>query len=260
MIEKFKQLTNNESRAKVLEWFKENNKDFPSYPRGIWYSEMFAFLVFCEHFFINTMIESGIYKGQSTEILHLYFPMRYHIYSIDRKIEDSLRYRFQKDIKSENQVSLIEGDSCEIIPEILDSCSLINSTVGILLDGPKGKRALDFANKFLEEEDFCSGVLSDKQSQWKKFCSPDRVAFIALHDTFKESGVRKLIEKDWIYWSTDEKEFVEEYQFLDMNKWEEWLDESGRGHKPYIYINENGARKIPSYGPTLTFLFKRSKN
>ena len=206
------------------------NTLLPIYPRGIWHSEMFAFLSIARYLELNVVIESGIYKGESTAIINKYcqaFNLRHsfiHI-AIDKDIGK---------IEYLPYVQFLEGDGISEVPTIAHELNDRNGyRTGILLDGPKGIRAVDVARE-------CLKIPS--------------VKVVAIHDTNKGTKARDEIDKEFVSWSTDDVFFVRLYESLDGGKYCGWLGKTG-GKLPYLNMTKGKFAKIESYGPTLSFLF-----
>lgn len=192
-------------------------------PRGIWTSELFALYAFSQEFGIEHYIESGL--GNSQSFTNMTILLDYSVWLTGIDIEKK-NWMFGSNFRI--------GDGNELVLDEVEKHT--NKSTGIFLDGPKGIAALNLALKCLPH---------------------DHVAFVALHDTPKHTGVRTAIEKldEYKHWSTDDYGFVEQYKILDNNRWAEHLPEDrASGHLPYL--NVRTGKHCPSYGPTLTVIYK----
>ena len=204
---------------------------FVVYPRGIWVSEMFAFCALCKHFGVEKIIESGIYLGQSTDIITSFLSDT-NLYSIDKEIKQEVKSRYER----RNGKWFLEGNGETWVSYIIDTSSR-DLCLAVLLDGPKGDAALNLALRCLRGN--------------------NNVKFVAIHDVYSPSAARVLMDDTFCSkWYTDDPEFVERYKYMDEGKYDRWMDERGYGKKPYTLIRPEGTTKIQSYGPTLGFLFR----
>ena len=119
--------------------------------RGILNSEMLAICSLCEELGVSAIVESGRARGYSTGILAKYFkdrPLR--IISIDwekAKWFIGADDKFAKEsLAPYKNVELLYGNSVKLMPALVKK--LKNERVAILMDGPKGKEAVDLAKKY----------------------------------------------------------------------------------------------------------------
>ena len=122
--------------------------------RGILNSEMLAICSLCEKLGVSAIVESGRARGYSTGILAKYFkdrPLR--IISIDwekAKWFIGADDKFAKEsLAPYKNVELLYGNSVKLMPALVKK--LKNERVAILMDGPKGKEAVDLAKKILDK-------------------------------------------------------------------------------------------------------------
>ena len=214
-----------------IDIIKPLDSSFVVYPRGIWVSEMFAFCALCRALKIQTVIESGVYLGQSTDVLDGFLSSEIQIHSIDRILKEELLARY----KNNHRIKFYVGDGEVEIPRLLSQLGS-DAMKAILLDGPKGGTALTLTKDCFKDD--------------------KNVVFVAIHDVYASSASRSLMESSCNGWYTDDPEFVERYKYMDEGKYDRWMDERGYGKKPYILIRPEGVSKMNSYGPTLGFLFK----
>jgi len=110
-------------------------------PKGIWYTEAFLFCSICDLLKVDAIIESGVAYGCSTDIFASYFDFDIISVDIDQYgTFENTKARLQR----HKNLSMVKGNSLEIIPEILKDGDGVN--VGVFIDGPKGTGAKNFRN------------------------------------------------------------------------------------------------------------------
>ena len=209
--------------------------------RGVWTSECFALCVMIDLFGTDVYLESGIYKGQSLNIINNYFGSPdTDVVGIDINILDEI---------SNSGLHYVEGNSVDVLPTMIKN-DYDEWEVGVFIDGPKGWGALKLAEKVIDN---------------------DNVKFIGIHDSYLPVNTkddrykfRKHLEDRYHTWSTDDINFVREYNYLDNARWVEYLEEEQLGGiLPYSKIkfqyNEDkyDSRLLKSYGPTITFIWRK---
>ena len=190
--------------------------------RGILNSEGFAFCSISDHYGVDLIIESGVCNGGSTTILCKYFN-DIPIVSIDSELKTEAVVR----TSIFHNVTLINGDSHEMIPQILDAFK--DSTIAVLIDGPKSINAITLGKKCFDHS---------------------HVKVIGIHDLFK--SLYGKIKQDRVMFDkldipnrfiTDNPEFVSTFKYLDG-------DDTGGYHPKYF------TKEIGGYGPTIGFMLK----
>jgi hypothetical protein len=216
-----------------VEEFKSILGDNPRFEyKGIFFSEMLSIYSIIKEYKIGYIIESGRARGQSTEILCKIAKI------IDIKVLSIEFDRNSPDVKIAEErlrefkrvLSLQFGDSNSIISNFRKPS--INTLV--LIDGPKGLKALELAIKCFQL---------------------DEVKFVAIHDSHRgASNLRPIIEKCFpsFHCTTDDYEFVDQFSFLDEACWEETANHHSNA-SPY---NQNGKDRSLSYAGTLTIIAK----
>lgn len=200
-------------------------------PRGILTSEGFAFCAMADLHGIDTVVESGIYNGRSTEMFARYLPNA-RIVGVDWRISVQTRERL-----GGYSIELIEANATTTVAEQV--ANLAGRCIGVFIDGPKDEAAIELARECLKH---------------------DQVRFVAIHDMAKllngkPHRARAVLESlGGIQWFTDAEWFVEAYSHLDQTD-SQWDDEQGTRWEPG-YRHERGKGKIPlgSYGYTIGFL------
>jgi hypothetical protein len=131
---------------------------------GIWESEMFLFYAAVKPGAPRQILESGRARGKSTMILARCFPeSRVVSLEFDRESENAAAA--EEKLKPFENVDLLYGDSCEILPKRLGSGD------AVLIDGPKEFRALELALNLLRTGKPCAVFVHDfpPDSLWRKF-------------------------------------------------------------------------------------------
>lgn len=155
---------------------------------GIALYEGLAFASMVELFDAEIILESGIAGGRSTEMLARYFDIP--IIAVDSGEFygiDNLKLTKERLSKYEN-LSMVIGDSCRILPEIIYQMN--DKRIAVLIDGPKMNLA-----DFLAES--CKGL---------------GVEFAAIHDTCVAEFYHQL--KDAFFY-TDDEEFLNEFKDIE---------------------------------------------
>lgn len=177
-----------------LQRFTERVLPLQFQQRGILLSEGLAFCAMCDMLGIQVIIESGIAGGRSTEIWARYFDGP--TYAID----DCRLYRRQLFEETKNRLAqyqnirFIMGDSFSAIPELL--LSLGNGVrTAVFIDGPKGFRAMELAEK-------CFGLSSS-------------LVFVGIHDMCQEFDNHLMDHWPSTFFYTDDLVFQGAYSYLD---------------------------------------------
>jgi hypothetical protein len=205
--------------------------------RGVLVSEGFALCTMCDAFDVELLIESGTYNGRSTKILAKYLDEGQQIKSIDV----SIRPEAKRALAPYPHVELLEGDSRQLLPDLLVRGS--GRSTAVFIDGPKGRAAVRLALRALDHPD---------------------VRFVAIHDLHRTrydgtgpSRGRSLMDSiHLVRLYTDEGWFVERYGALDEGETAPDLDQMIQW-QPYQYVHPQTGeviRRLGSYGPTIGFL------
>lgn len=203
----------------VLEDFRRRTEAVAYEEKGVLFSEMhFVFSALAGHT-PGQILESGRARGQSTLILGLCFPES-QIVSVEYRA-DSLDVPIAEErLRACANITLLYGDARALIPRAIRAGDVV------LIDGPKGFRALKLAFKLLATH--------------KPF-----VVFV--HDLFEGRPERRFLERfvpEAFY--SDHPDFVGPYAFLD-DACRRRAEHSPVTHwKPYEF--QGGKQR--SYGPT----------
>jgi hypothetical protein len=131
---------------------------------GIWESEMFLFYAAVQPFAPAQVLESGRARGKSTLMLARSFPTA-RIISVEFDSQSPLAAAAEEKLKPYSNVELLYGDSREILPQRLQTGD------AVLIDGPKGFRALQLALRLLRTGKPCAVFVHDfpPGSAWRQF-------------------------------------------------------------------------------------------
>lgn len=189
--------------------------------RGIPNSEMLAIIAVATELRLDVLVESGRARGHSTLLLAKYLGVTgTAIHSFERHRDSDAVYAEEKLAELPN-LFLHYGDSRIAIPALI--ASLANRRIGLLIDGPKDRKALNLLSDCLIKSDAITAAF--------------------VHDLPIRSGVRSegriYAER---YFSdpffTDDDAYVEAYRHMDH----------GNLPKPNAGASQDSAT---SYGPTL---------
>ena len=212
---------------KEREYFSDIIKDLHYEIKGIFNSELLFLCSLSKFLNVRNIIESGRARGYSTEVLSRFFkddPL-VRIYSIEylKYSKDSI-IALKKLYKYGN-LRFFFGNSFSILPHFTHFGSNV-----VLIDGPKGKHAVQLASLLLRNP---------------------LVKAVFIHDLHKDTEIRSIVEKNYpIVFSTDNLKFVKIFNGLDKPCWDVYSD---RG--PF----RRGEVKMKSYGPTLTMILNNEK-
>lgn len=201
--------------------------------KGVLSSEMLLFCSLTRHLGVANIIESGRARGNSTQMLAEYFaePGGANISSIEyfKYTEDSL-IALRRLAGRYPHLRLLFGDAFVLLPRL---CARTGPCT-VLIDGPKGKYALQLASRLLRNED---------------------VLAVFIHDSHQDTDIRPAIDQLFPHtFSSDDPGFVQAFRSLDDPCWEVYRNWEGyRDWGPWV----RGTRRMRSYGPTLTAIFNR---
>lgn len=192
--------------------------------RGVLNSEMLAACSVAEELGVDVFIESGRWRGHSTEILARYFGGKpVQVESIELFRDDNARY-VERKMRPYANTTLRYGDANRLIPYLARKYR--NKKIAILFDGPKGRRAIDlFRLSLAESPHVIVGFFHDMRQPTETMPNPER----------------GLMEKSFEQvFFTDDTDFVKGFRDLDKSCMTAlW--------KPYSI----DGKPIGSYGPTL---------
>jgi hypothetical protein len=131
---------------------------------GIWESEMFLFYAAAQPFAPKQILESGRARGKSTLMLARSFPAA-RIVSVEFDSHSPNAAAAEEKLKPCPNVELLYGDSREILPKHLQRGD------AVLIDGPKGFRALQLALRLLRTGRPCTVFVHDfpPHTLWREF-------------------------------------------------------------------------------------------
>lgn len=169
-------------RRVIDEFVSSGVYDLEMTENSVLFSEAFAFVAFCRLHEVTSVLESGVYKGVSTEIWSLFVQ---DVIGIDIFISAQAEAR----LAPHSHVRLLAGDGRVLLPRLLEEQP--SRRVAVFIDGPKGELAIHLAMR----------VKSHPQ-----------VAFVAMHDMAPYR--QELIRMGAVFF-TDEAWFQDAYGHLD---------------------------------------------
>lgn len=203
--------------------FQEAMKGHKCHKAGSFYSESFAFLMFCKMHDIEVILESGMGRGTSTEIWARNFSGPIVTCEINRKNHhDEVVDR----LTNYGNVDVNFGDSTAILKKAAKKYS--DKKVAVFIDGPKDLGAVDLA---------------------KKLFSNKNIAFVGVHDvtnpvTKCRANYGFMSEFDDHILSTDESEFRTAFSYLDNDMVVTLYDDSGNYYESPEYT-EHMMKRFP---------------
>ncbi|MCH7928851.1 MAG: hypothetical protein IID03_12860 [Candidatus Dadabacteria bacterium] len=212
-----------------LPQFKSVAENEPYQLRGIFTSEALLIISIIRAFGVNLLVESGRARGYSTKIFAEFFKDNsdFKIVSIDfDKSSEDTKYS-EKQLKNYSNTSLVYGDANKILPKyITEECV-------VFIDGPKGDDALLLAADII------------KNPYVKAVCIHD------LHKNTFHRNICEIIFTDTFF--SDDKDFVEEFSFLDKNCWDVL-----KNYKEAPYMRKGNP--IDSYASTVGVILSGPKS
>jgi hypothetical protein len=173
--------------------------------KGIFFTEALAFIAMCKAHGVNTIIESGVRNGDSTEMWLKFFGEDIRVISVDlMQHKDDVDAAINRLSHYEN-LEFKAGDGEIVVPEIVRTLPE-DAVVGMLLDGPKEFGAMRIAER-------C-------------FRISDKVKFISIHDMGNgalavstkpttKASIDLLRKWDNLLFDTDNEVFREKFASVD---------------------------------------------
>lgn len=190
--------------------------------RGILNSEMLLICGVINATKPDFILESGLARGHSTEILARNFP-EIPIQTLEYKSDEDTEYAKKKlEIYDNVQINMMDAFKFPIKEFRNDPKKFI-----AIIDGPKGKDAIKLAQEWFLEPG-CLGVF--------------------MHDFHSNAPERAELEEafPWVMYSDDES-FVSEFKYLDEPCWSK-MDKTQMA--PYL----RHGKPMTSYGSTLAVI------
>ena len=216
---------------KLLEGYEE---------RGILNSEMLLICSIIKELDIDLIIESGRYKGRSTEILAKFFLQdKVRIVSIERLKNGNAKYVEQK-LKHYSNLKMLYGDSHKVIPKILRKKK--ERKIAILFDGPKGEIAINiFKSVILKYFNVMVGFFHDMR---------------ILPDVLHKEGRKLLVNTFERFFFSDNEDFIVNFKHLDLSCIAKENSITAHSWRPWM----KGYEKSISYGPTIAVVVPSLKD
>ena len=202
---------------------------------GILPSEANAVLQLCRMLGVVKIIESGRWKGFSTELFASHLDPQFDVLSLDYTYQDFYR-SVEKRLAKFPRLTLLYGDAFKLLPYIIYR---LDRPAALFMDGPKGPDAVELIR------------------QCFKFSGHLKLAF--LHDSYKGSDARAAAEKTFKHvWFTDDEKYCEKFSYLDESAESTYSDPSYRDaiRDKYHFRRELIGHSEQSYGPTLACFWR----
>lgn len=202
--------------------------------RGIFNSELLLIVSTIIDLKIDIVIDSGLAYGHSLKVLNILLPKYVKIYSVELE-ENEVTLQTNNSFKNVDRVEIIFGDAEKVIPKIIKKYE--KKSVGLILDGPKGKIAVLLAKNLLRVNKNLKVLFFHdmRKLDWGK---PSESRFILEHN----------FEKTYF---TDEDWYVERTMYLDKKYFEEQKEISIEDWQPFHKCRQF----VGSYGPTIGMVF-----
>jgi hypothetical protein len=207
--------------------------------RGILTSEGFAFCALAAELGADLIIESGIWRGKSTDVWCKFFADTARVVAVDQRIPPEVSGRL-KTTFPDMDLTLRSGDGISLLPQYATGNP--GKKIAVFIDGPKGPTAVNLAKKMFELPNVC---------------------LVGMHDVHtisrgKSNATRKYLDS-WERpgFCTDADWFVRSYCRLDLRD-TGWDSDQKVRWVPYELVTpqNNGERRLGSYGPTAGFAIK----
>eukprot|EP00927_Polykrikos_kofoidii_P033660 TRINITY_DN28489_c0_g1_i1.p1 TRINITY_DN28489_c0_g1~~TRINITY_DN28489_c0_g1_i1.p1 ORF type:complete len:446 (+),score=60.56 TRINITY_DN28489_c0_g1_i1:129-1466(+) len=150
---------------------------------SVLFSEAFAFVSFCKLHDVDLVVESGIYKGSSTEMWSLNVR---DVVAMDIFVPSEAEARLGR----RQNVQVLTGDGRQLLSQVLQQH--VHRKTAVFIDGPKGELAIRLGLDLLRRH--------------------EQLAFVAIHDMAPYRG--ELI-KYGAFFFTDEPWYQAAYGHLD---------------------------------------------
>lgn len=168
------------------EFVRSGAYDLAIAENSVLFSEAFAFMAFCRLHEVDLVLESGVYRGFSTEVWSLFAK---EVVAVDLFPSAEVLEAAQQRLRSRANVQLLQGNGKVLLPQLLDERP--QRRAAVFIDGPKGELAIRLALKLREHP---------------------QVAFVAMHDM---GPYRASLQGHGAFFFSDEPWFQEAYGHLD---------------------------------------------
>ena len=194
-----------DSCDEILEGFLDKMSPLSWQRKGIFFTEALAFIAMCKKYRVDTIIESGVRNGDSTEMWLNYFGKDVKVFSVDLMDHEDDVSAAVKRLSHHENLEFKRGDGEVVVPKIVENLPS-TARVGMLLDGPKSFGAMRITEK-------C-------------FKMSDVVKFTSIHDmgegALKYNTNPEYLEsiktlKSWPNYTfiTDDADFRNRFSFVD---------------------------------------------
>jgi len=175
-------------RTTVNEFVKSGVYDLTIAENSVLFSEAFAFMSFCRLYDVDLILESGVYRGFSSEVWSLFAK---DVVAIDLFPAPEIFEVAKQRLKHRTNVRIIQGNGKVVLPQVLDAAGP-ERRAAVFIDGPKGELAIRLASTLRKHP---------------------KVAFVAMHDMAPYRSA--LREEFGAYFFSDEAWFQKAYGHLD---------------------------------------------
>jgi hypothetical protein len=188
----------------IKEEFCDKLSDIVWKRKGVFFTEALAFIAMCRLHKIDTIIESGVRNGDSTEMWLKYFGDDIELYSVDlMEHKDDVSAAVNR-LSQYKNLTFKQGDGEKVVPGLVHT--LKNRNIALFLDGPKEFGAMRITQR-------CFSVSEDV-----KFSSIHDMGNGALMVSTKPSTIQSInVMRGWynFVFDTDNEEFRKKYSFVD---------------------------------------------
>ena len=184
-----------EQLEKTLDSYHDATKDLIYQAKGLRFCQGLPLCALIDYYDIDLMIESGVCRGMSTEIICSYTkdkPVHHVAIDIDHYGKGVFQSAIDRLQPQYPRLKFLSGDSKLLLPQVIEANKHLN--IAYLIDGPKFGPAIEIARKCMEY---------------------DNVKFGAFDDATKETGYHFVDKMDSCFFYTDEKWYYEKYGWLD---------------------------------------------
>lgn len=173
-------------RNSVDEFLRVGALDLRVEENSVLFSEAFAFTSFCRLHDVDVILESGVYKGFSTEVWSLFVG---EVLAVDLFPHEPVLQAAQLRLSSRNNAKVMRGNGKTVLPQLIEQRP--QQRIAVFIDGPKGELAIRLALKLREYP---------------------QVAFVAMHDM---GPYKSALRGYGAFFFSDEPWFQASYGHLD---------------------------------------------
>jgi len=173
-------------KSSVDDFIRGGALDIAIAENSVLFSEAFAFVSFCRFHGVDLVLESGVYKGFSTEVWSLYVRK---VVAVDLFPSDEVMHAANARLQPRRNARVVRGNGKMVLPQLLEERPGLRTA--IFIDGPKGELAIHLALRLRQYP---------------------QVAFVAIHDM---APYRASLMQHGAFFFSDEPWFQAKYGHLD---------------------------------------------